>query len=618
MLCSLLAGSAVAQAQASPWADTDNDGLCDSWEKGGFGPLDPKTMGCKPDHADIVIAFRPRPGVTREKLQPVIDRMEKFYAAMPHKNPDGKVGIHMIPIILPNMEDKYKDRGYNQLYNEGMPEEWRGLAHGVLVEDSPGGGGQADRADWCGTGYNFWTIVHEVGHQLGLSHEPLTTGVGSPFYTSLMNYDYLYQFNGDSGKVHFSTGKFASLKLKQTDLDEEVPFPAGDLTFLTKRPHYLTVKSLDARHSLVDWNRNGVLGEHHVRTNIDDGYSVGIRDLVKGEKSDGAPAVAAVGKDLYCVQPEGGKGDFAHPSADNPARAAAYRVQPDGKFERVFEGPAGDVTGDISAIGDGKALWLAYSTKSGWKLTGLAKGAKGVVEVSTRSFAQAGDPVLMMLDGRVQVVARATGGNLSLIDLRDKEGEPQPLGLTSTQPAGVAWNPKHRRLAVVTVEDRKDAQGVMVVHEFAKVEGGWKQTGKPVTVGGDKSPARTSGRPLLLVDRDGLYNVYCKGHYKSPDDPGLNFLCRQVASGSGWWIKMMGNEWANSRSVGAVCPFGGDIVYAYRWYGGPEDNRVWLHRKGSGIHDQVITDFDDVSFIFEHGLHDSLRQVQRDQWKIKG
>ncbi|MBX3111207.1 MAG: hypothetical protein KF857_04295 [Fimbriimonadaceae bacterium] len=615
MLTCLVAAAALTQAVDSPWADRDGDGLCDSWETKGFGPLDPKSAGCKPDHADLVIVFRPRPGLTPEKLQPTIDRLTRFYAEMPHQNPDGKPGLHLVPVVLPPLDAKFNNRSYAQLYDEAMPEEWRGLGHGVLVENSPGGGGQANRPDWCGTGYNSWTIVHEVGHQLGLPHEPKSTGVGSPLHTSLMNYDYLYQFDGSPDKVHFSTGRFASLRLKMTDLDEVLPFPYADLEYLSKRPGHYTVKKIDETHTAVDWNRNGVVGEHHVRANIDDGYSVGIRGLVKGPKVSGSPAVAAWGGGLYNAVPEGGSGDKYSPTPEDLARLAVYRVEPDGKFNRVYQGPPDDVASDVSALGDAKSLWLAHQTPKGWKLTTLTHGPGDTVQVANRRFDEAGEPVLAMVKGRVSAVVRGKGGELTVVDLRDRAAKPQSLGLTSLAPAGVAWRQDKDRLAVVTVEDHGVITGVMVVHELARSGDGWKEVGKPLTVGGEKTPARCTGRPVLLVE-DGQYQVYCKGHKDKAGDPGLNYLCRQIATGSGWWTKMMGNEWAFSRSVGGVCRFGGDIVYAYRWHGGPEDNTVWLHRHGSGIHDGVVTDFDEVSYIFEQGLRDSLRAVQNEQWKV--
>ncbi|MBS1710078.1 MAG: hypothetical protein JSS65_15310 [Armatimonadetes bacterium] len=611
MLTSLFAATALAQARTSPWADSDGDGLCDAWETKGFGPLDPKTMGCKPDHADIVICFRLRPGMTQATIQPTIDRMAKFYAAMPHQNPDGKPGLHLIPIVLPPLDAKFNGKGYIELYNEAFPEEWRGLAHGVLVENSPGGGGQANRPDWCGTGYNWWTILHEVGHQLGLPHEPKNTGVGSPLHTSLMNYDFLYQFDGDGEKVHFSDGRFASLRMKMTDLDEVLPFPYEQLAYLAKRPHYYTVKKVDATQTAVDWNRNGVVGEHHVRANIDDGYSVGIRDLVKGGKATGAPAVAVVGDVLYSVQPEGGKADAAAPSASDPAQLVVYRVEADGKFTKVHEGVAKGVTGDVSALGFGDTLYITASNPKGWSFTTMST-KNGT---TTIGFENGSDPVLVNVKGVLKAVLRdPSTGALTLFDPRS--GTREPLPVTSLEAAGVTWNTKKNCLAVVTVEDRGATRGIMVVHELSQERNGWKELGKPLTVGGDKSPGQGSGRPLLLIDR-GLYQVYCKGHKANPNDPGLNYLCRQIATGTGWWIKMMGNEWANSRSVGGVCPYRGDVVYAYRWFSGPEDNTVWLHRRGSGIHNRVITDFDEVGYIFDHGLRDSLRAVQREQWGLK-
>jgi len=600
----------------NPFGDDDNDGLLNCWETDGFGPLDPKKHGCNPLHSDIIVCMRIRPGMTEATMGPTIERMKKFYAEMPHKNPDGTTGLHMIPVILPPLEAQYNNKGYTELYDVALPQEWRGLGHGVLVDNSPGGGGQANRPDWCGTGYNAWTMLHELGHQLGLPHEPRNSGLGSPFHTSLMNYDYSYQLDGSADKVHFSTGEFSSLKLHEADLDENIPFSAESLHFLTQRPHFFTVKAVDKNHCMVDFNRNGILGEKHVRADINDGYSAGYDGINKGEKTVGAPVMVSTGKELLLLTLQSASADLAKADAAHPAKMVLSRIVGD-KQTKIADLGIADVASDLSAVFDGKSIHVGYSTKPGsW--SHLIVRPDGSHD-SPILVAGGSDPCLAQLPSGLAAVVRASDGELSLVSL-SQAGATQDLKIKSTQPAGATWNPKKNVLAVVTVEDRPGAPGVLRVNEFSLAGSTWTPVAKFV-VGGDQNPARTSSHPLILTDTTspkGLYKVWCKGYYPDPNQPGLNFLCRQTAAGTGWWIKMMGNEWANSRSVCGIAPHGDDISYAYRWFSGPEDNMVWGFWRASGIDKGVITDFDEVSFIFEHGLRDSLNAVRNEQWPRKG
>lgn len=619
MISALLASALFAPiAQpAQRFTDKDKDGLYDLWETEGFGPLDPKIHGCRPDHSDIIICFRIRPGMTEATMKPTIDRMRRFYSEMPYTNPDGTKGLNLIAIVLPPLGEEFNSKGYNELYEVGMPKEWRGLAHGVMVDNHGGGGGQANRPDWCGTGYNFWTITHEVGHQLGLPHGPLATEIGSPFHTSLMNYDYSYQLGGDAEKVRFSDGRFAKLRLSEKSLDENIPFPAEEFDFLTKRPHFYSVKKVDDKNCQIDWNRNGIFGEKGYQSNINDGYAVEFRSTLKGSRATGSPALANVQGELYCTAPEGGKEDGPLPTLDAPAKLGVHWVNKEGKFIRAYEGKDPIVTGPVSALGVKGQLWVAHSTKSGWNLSTFRHPIKPEQEPIIRSFEEGSDPLLLLVNGRASALVRdAKSGQFSLIDLSSKETKPESLGLTSLQGAAACWNEAKKRLGVVTVEDRDKAPGVMVLHELIKGAKGWESAAKPITVGGDASPGRTGARPILSM-ANGMYQVHCKGWYEKPEQPGLNFLCRQIATGTGWWIKMMGNEWANSRSVCSIVPYDGDVAYAYRWYGGPEDNSIWLHKKGSGIDEGIISDFDEVSFIFEQGLQNSLKAVRDEQWRRK-
>ena len=108
----------------------------------------------------------------------------------------------------------------------------------------------------------------------------------------------MHQLGGNGEQVIYSDGKFESLKMKETSLNEVVKFPIQDLDFLSKHPYYFKLTKLSEHETSVDWNRNGIAGEKGVRADINDGYSVAIRDSTRGDRSAGAPSLAAIGESV--------------------------------------------------------------------------------------------------------------------------------------------------------------------------------------------------------------------------------------------------------------------------------------------------------------------------------
>lgn len=627
-MLSLIAGLALLPPQASRYIDTDNDGLLDYWETEGFGPIDPKAHGCSPNRPDVFIVFRIRSTMTAAKIQPTVDRVKKFFADLPHKNADGSTGLNMIPIIPPPMPKETDGKGYNQLYEEAMPKEWRGLAHGILVDDHPGGGGQANRPDWCGTGYNWPTMVHELGHQFGLPHDPRGARTGSPFHPSLMNYDYSYQLGGKGEDIQYSTGKFAKIRMKETALDETLPFPMAEVDFLSKRPYYFKVKSLSETVTAVDWNRNGVFGEKKVRADINDGYSAALRGNVRLERSAGAPAMVAIGESLAVVYPvlekaEDTKGfDGNGLTKEKPGKLVVQLITAGkaSKPQTLIEG----VTGDHSVVATGNALYIASGSQR--RKFRLEKGLFFPDGLIIDDLHQRIPSLAATVDSFTSVSWDPESGKVFAGDSR------VPIA-TSLHPVSAAWNSRKNCLAIVTTEAQGDKANRLRIHHVVRDSSdGISLRPRPMKViesfwvEGEKGGAASSGRPQIIFDPspdrgpNGGYNIYFKGNYKEPNHVGLNYVSRQIADpdlGGGWRTKMMGNEWAFSRSVCAVAQYKGDIAYAYRWSGGEEDGRLLVSLEASGVEDEWVTDFDEVGFIFRHGLKDSLRSVQREQWVRK-
>lgn len=633
MFTALTLSALVSLTPSARYADTDNDGLLDVWESDGFGPIDPKVHGCSPSRPDVFILFRIRSTMNQAKIQPTIDRMKRFYAELPYKNADGSTGLNMIAIVPPPMPADTDKKGYIELYHQAMPEEWRGLAHGILVDDHPGGGGQANRPDWCGTGYNWMTMLHELGHQFGLPHEPVGARTGSPFHPSMMNYDYSYQLGGKGEAIQFSTGKFLPMRMKETALNERVPFPQEEVAFLSSRPYYFKTKKIDDKMTAIDWNRNGVFGEKRVRADVNDGYAAGYRGSVRLEFSCGSSALAAMGSTLVVAYPDLSKPEdyktwaFHSLSREKPGKLQVQLVD-DGKAGKAQTIVAEGVCGDPTAVADGKLLWVSHPTSTGYSVHRFRKKGVMVKSVASQSYPVGKvQPTLVHTpQGVLALVWDETSQSVSVQTLSGEGTQDSLPQVTSQFPVGAVWNSKKKCLAVVTPVQQGDKKGRVRINHLRHENGAWKLL-EQIWVEGEKGGAATSWRPQIIFDAskdrgpEGAYNIYMKGGYADPHQGGLNYLCRQIADksiGDGWRVKMIGNEWANSRSACAVTPYKGDIAYAARWHagvGGAEDGRLGVALRASGVEDEWLTDFDEVGFIFKQGLRDSLRAVQIEQWR---
>jgi hypothetical protein len=624
----LICSAALASPQSpGPFADSDHDGLLDLWETVGIGPLDPQTMGCKPNHTDIIIVFRIRSMMTRATIQPTIDRLKTYFAGLPNKNLDGTTGVNLIAIVPPPMPKETDSKGYTELYEQGMPKEWRGLAHGVLIDNSPGGGRQSNRPDWCGCGYNWHTMAHELGHQFGLPHEPLGASTGSPFHPSMMNYDYSYQLNGNGEAISYSTGKFKKMSMKENDLNEVVPFPIADLAFLANRPYYFKMKKLTDTTTAIDWNRNGIFGENHVKADVNDGYSAAYRDTIALGRTAGAASLASMGKSLAVVFT-----DFPH--AENYDKYEQAMLSPDkpgnlkvqvitnhkpGSIQKLVDG---GVTGDPSALYSKGRLWVGYPVAKGYMIKTFLNHATKLEEQTGGLFGTAGMvPTLVDSPSGPLVLTWNPTTKASSVATVDGRSEPVALtGFESTHAVGGVWNSIRDCLSVVATVQQEKKTNRVGIYNFKHEGANWKFL-DTIWVEGEKGGAASSSQCQVIFDDskdrgpNGGYNVYFKGNYPDVNQSGLNYLCRQIEDktmSDGWRTRMMGNEWANTRSVCGVVKFDGDIAFAMSFSWGNYPLNVSL--KASGIEDSLLTDFDEVSYICNQGFANSLASVRNEQW----
>ena len=241
-------------------ADTDNDGILDNLEATVLEPLGLPGMGADPRRRDVFVEIDhdsiARGTGSPEVTASMIDQMETVYRNAPLANPDGTTGItpHIdngqlgggTAVTVPQGWGCGGSGGYDGV-NDLAPERRNvffhvlssdlstcglyGLAYGnrrVVVDI--GQPQLANLQDMVGAG----TILHELGHTLGLTHGGDDGLQCKPNYPSVMNYDPVPVFF--NGGIDYSRGL-------QPQIDEAA---IDETRSLYTYPNY-------------DWNHNGVI-----------------------------------------------------------------------------------------------------------------------------------------------------------------------------------------------------------------------------------------------------------------------------------------------------------------------------------------------------------------------
>ncbi len=629
-------------AEDDPESDSYNrcsadDGLLDGWKRFGYRGIDFPKLGCKVGHADVVCLISRFDGVKPETIDAGMKRITEFYSGLKVKNQDGTTGINFHPILLDPITGDMTGHAWWNNRARLLPEKWRGMVHWMQV--TPGGGGQSNElADGGTCGENaLWAVfVHEFGHQLGLNHEGFSPGYASPFYTSLMNYTYSYRFEDTIDKVHYSDGQFAALKLHENDLDETLPFPYEQVKFLEKGPYHFPVRANGAT-TLVDWNRNGVWGEKHVKASITYAYSIGggTRDDLGHTHTKTAPWLFENKGKAYLLY---GINDLPADKAvdpslspDRPGRLVIRMMDQRKKWEPETIVDSGGLTGDpVATTHDGRIL-CAYQTLNGVAVRWITMGRDGY---------QMSSPLILEKDRSLVPSVGSFGGRAYVFFQNPADGkltyrifekgawqkDAKVFSFPSTDPVGTCLDTKKGEMIMALGQDQDKGRAFRWQYRRFKAEadGTLTQTFGPSWVDGEGGATRGNTRLTALFDtsKDGGPNgrviIIGRGLVSDKSPWACCYQAHEIADpkfNGGWLVKRYYDEWTQSRSAPAAMWFDGDMLYAYRWVDGGQgdsDNILHVAYRGSGLQRAVLTDFDDLTYIRSFGLANSIPVLGRE------
>ena len=280
--------------------DSDGDGLLDVWEAKGYDhdgdgkvDVDLKKLGADPKKKDIFIAYawmRARSGesLSHEPTAAVLKDVADAFARAPVENPDGSTGIAvhfrnlggvdhvedlnpvwtgfdaiMDPLLTAAERRIYRRMLNAHAYNGGGSS---GIARDIPASDfveslgkfSSNPGTQIQRAG---------TIMHELGHTLGLRHGGVDHVNYKPNHLSVMSYNHQLDWLIRDGAPFLDYERFSLGDIDETALSEPAGLEAaGAETELARygvrwsHPFFsgLLSKTTGANAN-VDWNVSGAI-----------------------------------------------------------------------------------------------------------------------------------------------------------------------------------------------------------------------------------------------------------------------------------------------------------------------------------------------------------------------
>jgi hypothetical protein len=286
--------------------DTDGDGLLDSWEKYGYDKdgddvidVNLPRMGANYKKKDIFVGYvwMEKSATETKSHKPssdVLEAIRNAFAIAPVSNPDGTNGIKIhfvnkgsVPhdndlnpvwtefdaLVNPKFTDAEKDI-YHRLLNGHM---YSGGTSSGLSRDIPASDFIETLGGWGSNPGTYMqragTIMHELGHNLGLRHGGVDHENYKPNHLSIMSYANQVVWLLKNGVAKLDYERFNLNALNETSLSEAAGLNrvGGD----TPISHYgvrwyvpaAKVKTTGANKN-VDWNNSGAINGAAVAVDV--------------------------------------------------------------------------------------------------------------------------------------------------------------------------------------------------------------------------------------------------------------------------------------------------------------------------------------------------------------
>ncbi len=309
--------NAAAGPCTRPLQDDDGDGLPNKWECQPVtfpkGVLDLPAMGASPRHKDIFVEcdFMRRPGKNLRPTQAALAMVGEAFANAPVTNPDGVTGIKIhvdagsVAVNVPNrprlrkgnaipyVEDWSDDPFASGQFDAAKRQNFdavrkhafhycvfannyaenysSGLARGIPADDfivTLGGAGWGPYPRSELTQQQAGTLMHELGHTLGLTHGGTDHVNYKPNYLSIMNYAFQLNgliYDGTTGPIDYSRFKAGNLDERSLREPAGIGGPPAIRRYGTiwSCPNqvlnvYMGIAETNVRNG-VDWDCNGAV-----------------------------------------------------------------------------------------------------------------------------------------------------------------------------------------------------------------------------------------------------------------------------------------------------------------------------------------------------------------------